>query len=156
MLALGAAATLPGCAYIRDDVPAAAPLPKSAKAKIDGDLVYFNWADYLDPGVLSRFQREYGVKIIESNFDSMEGMYAKIAAGNQYDIVFPIAKWVVKMRREGKLRAIDHDQLSNADQIYYSGLLLQRPLVRRQVAGLGAVHRLQDRHRLAHRQGQRR
>ena len=69
-------------------------LPKSAKAKIDGDLVYFNWADYLDPSMFKGFQREYGVKIIQSNFDSMEGMYAKIQAGNQYDIVFPIAKWV--------------------------------------------------------------
>jgi spermidine/putrescine transport system substrate-binding protein len=126
-LALGTAATLPGCAYIRDDVPAAAPLPKSAKAEIDGDLIYFNWADYLDPGVLRRFQKEYGVKVIESNFDSMEGMYAKIAAGNQYDITFPIAKWVVKMRREGKLRAIDHDQLENADQIYYSGSYFNDP-----------------------------
>ncbi len=126
-LGLGVAATLPGCAYIRDDVPAAAPLPKSAKAEIDGDLIYFNWADYLDPGVLRRFQKEYGVKIIESNFDSMEGMYAKIAAGNQYDITFPIAKWVVKMRREGKLRAIDHDQLKNADQVYYSGSYFNDP-----------------------------
>ena len=103
-LALGASLALPGCAYIRDDVPTDAPLPPSAKAEIDGDLVYFNWADYLAPKVLKGFQEEYGVKIIESNFDSMEGMYAKIAAGNQYDIVFPIAKWVVKLRREGKLR----------------------------------------------------
>ena len=126
-LALGVASALPGCAYIRDDVPAAAPLPKSAKAKIDGDLVYFNWADYLDPSVLKGFQKEYGVKIIESNFDSMEGMYAKIAAGNQYDITFPIAKWVVKMRREGKLRAIDHGQLENADQIFYSGSYFNDP-----------------------------
>ena len=96
-LALGASMALPGCAYIRDDVPVDAPLPKSAKAEIDGDLVYFNWADYLAPKVLRGFQEEYGVRIIESNFDSMEGMYAKLAAGNQYDIVFPIAKWVVKL-----------------------------------------------------------
>jgi spermidine/putrescine transport system substrate-binding protein len=126
-LALGAMSSLPACAYIRDDVPAAAPLPKSAKAKIDGDLVYFNWADYLDPSVFKGFEKEYGVKIIQSNFDSMEGMYAKIAAGNQYDIIFPIAKWVVKMRREGKLRAIDHHQLDNAEQVFYSGSYFADP-----------------------------
>ena len=73
------------------------------------------------------FQEEYGVKIIESNFDSMEGMYAKMAAGNQYDIVFPIAKWVVKLRREGKLRAIDPAQLTNADQVFYSGSYFNDP-----------------------------
>jgi spermidine/putrescine transport system substrate-binding protein len=126
-LTLGAGSALSGCAYIRDDPPAAAALPRSAKAKVDGDLVYFNWADYLDPGVLKGFQKEYGVKIIESNFDSMEGMYAKIAAGNQYDIIFPIAKWVERLRREGKLRAIDHHQLSNAEQVFYSGSYFTDP-----------------------------
>jgi spermidine/putrescine transport system substrate-binding protein len=130
-LALGATAGLSravsGCAYIPTDEPAIVSLPKSAKAKIDGDLYYFNWADYLDPGVLRRFQKEYGVKIIQSNFDSMEGMYAKIQAGNQYDVVFPIAKWVAKMRAEGKLRAIDHTQLKNADQMFYSGSYFNDP-----------------------------
>ncbi|RYB95003.1 spermidine/putrescine ABC transporter substrate-binding protein [Nocardioides oleivorans] len=125
-LALGAT-TLPGCAYIRDDVPTRAPLPASARAKVDGDLVYFNWADYLAPSVVKGFQEEYGVKVIESNYDSMEGMYAKLAAGNQYDVVFPIAKWVVKLRQEGKLRAIDHAELTNADQVFYSGSYFNDP-----------------------------
>jgi len=126
-LALGASMTLPGCAYIRDDAPTDVPLPPSAKAEIDGDLVYFNWADYLAPKVIKGFQEEYGVKVIESNYDSMEGMYAKLAAGNQYDIVFPIAKWVVKLRREGKLRSIDPDQLQNADQAFYAGSYFNDP-----------------------------
>jgi spermidine/putrescine transport system substrate-binding protein len=128
-LALGATAGLAttGCTYIASETPVKASLPKSAKAKVDGDLVYFNWADYLDPSVFKGFQREYGVKIIQSNFDSMEGMYAKIQAGNQYDIVFPIAKWVVKMRQEGKLRAIDHNQLTNADQVFYAGSYYNDP-----------------------------
>lgn len=126
-LALSASMTLPGCAYIRDDAPVDAPLPKSAKAEIDGDLVYFNWADYLHPKVVKGFQEEYGVEVIESNYDSMEGMYAKLAAGNQYDIVFPIAKWVVKLRREGKLRSIDAGQLHNADQVFYSGSYFNSP-----------------------------
>ena len=126
-LALGATAAASACAYIPGNEPPVVSLPKSAKAKIDGDLYYFNWADYLDPGVLRRFQKEYGVKIIQSNFDSMEGMYAKIQAGNQYDIVFPIAKWVQKLRREGKVRAIDHGQLTNADQVFYSGSYFNHP-----------------------------
>ncbi len=126
-LALGASLTLPGCAYIRDDAPTDPPPPPSAKAEIDGDLVYFNWADYLAPSVVKGFQKEYGVKVIESNFDSMEGMYAKLAAGNRYDIVFPIAKWVVKLRREGKLRAIDPNQLQNAEQVFYPGSYFNDP-----------------------------
>ena len=127
-VALGATAAFgSGCAYIPSEERALVSLPKSAKAEIDGDLYYFNWADYLDPKVIKGFQREYGVKVIQSNFDSMEGMYAKVAAGNQYDIVFPIAKWAAKMRNEGKLRAIDHGQLSNADQVFYTGSYFNDP-----------------------------
>ena len=56
---------------------------KPVEPKIDGDLVYFNWADYVDPSVFEGFQNEYGVKVIQSNFDSMESMQAKLAAGNR-------------------------------------------------------------------------
>jgi spermidine/putrescine transport system substrate-binding protein len=126
-MTLGASLALPGCAYLRDDAATDVPPPRSAKAEIDGDLVYFNWADYLAPKVLKGFQEEYGVEIVQSNFDSMEGMYAKLAAGNQYDIVFPIAKWVVKLRREGKLRAIDPSELQNADQVFYDGSYFNEP-----------------------------
>lgn len=110
--------SLGGCAYWPSDRPTAKPLPPSAKAEIDGDLVYFNWADYCAPGILKGFSQEYGVKVVQSNYDSYEGMYAKVAAGNRYDIIFPGAKWVVRMRREGRLRAIDPDQLSQADQVF--------------------------------------
>ena len=62
---------------------------KPVEPKIDGDLVYFNWADYVDPSVFEGFSNEYGVKVIQSNFDSMESMQAKLSAGNRYDIIFP-------------------------------------------------------------------
>ena len=129
-LGVGAAAGLGGfggCAYLPSDPPAQAELPASAKAEIDGDLVYFNWADYLAPSTIKGFQKEYGVRVIESNFDSMEGMYAKIAAGNRYDIVFPIAKWVQKLRAEGRVRRIDPTQLTNAAQVYYDGSYYNDP-----------------------------
>ena len=69
--------------------------------------------------MLKGFQEEYGVKVIESNFDSMEGMYAKLAAGNQYDIVFPIAKWVVKLSPRGQAARHRPAELKNADQVFY-------------------------------------
>src|SRR4051794_24190127 len=129
--ALGVAAatgsSLASCAYIGDGV-VKAPAPKpSVKAKIDGDLVYFNWADYLEPAVFKGFKEEYGVDIIQSNYDSMEGMYAKIHAGNQYDIVFPGAKWVAQLKQQGKLSAIDHRQLQNADQVFYGDSYFKNP-----------------------------
>ena len=112
---------------MKPNTKAVAKLPPSAKAKIDGNLVYFNWADYMHPKVLQGFQDEYDVKIIQSNFDTYEGMVAKMGSGNKYDIVFPGAKWVESLRNQGKLRAIDHEQLTNADQVFYNGSVFNDP-----------------------------
>ena len=64
------------------------------------------------------FQNEYGVKVIQSNFDSMESMQAKLAAGNRYDIIFPSAQWVQKLVAANQLRTIDPSTLKNAPLIF--------------------------------------
>jgi hypothetical protein len=64
------------------------------------------------------FQKEYGVKIIETNFDSYESMLAKLGSGNQYDVIFPGAKFVDQLRGQGKLQRIDKTQLENSDQVF--------------------------------------
>jgi spermidine/putrescine transport system substrate-binding protein len=114
---LGAAAlpALSACGYLgnaasADDRPAVVP-------RIDGDLVYFNWADYIDPTVLAGFSHEYGVKITEANYDSMESMAAKLAAGNSYDVVFPSAKWTQRLVRAGQLRRFDLRSMVNAPAV---------------------------------------
>ncbi|MEY9894927.1 spermidine/putrescine transport system substrate-binding protein [Catenulispora sp. MAP5-51] len=127
--AAGAVAlTAAGCGFTGSNSAAgAAGSPGSAAAasteppidvKVDGDLVYFNWADYVDPSVFDGFQKEYGVKVVQSNFDSMESMGAKLAAGNKYDIVFPSAKWTQRLAAGGKLHRIDHTALKNAPAIF--------------------------------------
>jgi spermidine/putrescine transport system substrate-binding protein len=126
-LGLGATAALAGCGFAGGDAAsttssaAAASTAPAAKAAVDGDLVYFNWADYLDPEVMKGFQKEYDVKIIETNFDSYESMLAKLGSGNQYDVIFPGAKFVDQLRGQGKLQRIDPTQLENADQVFGSG-----------------------------------
>ncbi len=110
-------ATAPGCAYISPPAPKAVPA-EPIVPEIDGDLVYFNWADYVDPKVLKGFEREYGVKVIQSNFDSMESMQAKLAAGNRYDIIFPSAPWVQKLTAANQLYPIDHSSLTNAARVF--------------------------------------
>lgn len=119
-LGLGAAAALTGCGFSGGDTPSSSATSQApaAKAKVDGDLVYFNWAEYLDPDVMKGFEKEYGVKIIESNFDSYPAMMAKLSSGNQYDITFPGSKEVAQLRAAGKLQRIDKAQLKNADQVF--------------------------------------
>ena len=80
--------------------------------------MYFNWADFVAPAVFDGFEKEYGVKVIQSNFDSMEGMAAKLNAGNRYDIIFPTAKWAQRLADGGRLRRIDHSRLRHADAVF--------------------------------------
>lgn len=121
-LGVGAAATLSACGFSGGDAApsgsAASSTAPAVKAQIDGDLVYFNWAEYLDPDVMKGFQKEYGVKIIESNYDSYPAMMAKLASGNQYDIVFPGSKEVAQLKAANRLTRIDKGQLKNADQVF--------------------------------------
>lgn len=121
LLAAGAgaalASTASGCAYVNPPGPEPVPT-KRIVPEVDGDLVYFNWADYVDPSVFKGFQREYGIKIIQSNYDSMEGMQAKLAAGNKYDVIFPSALWVEKLTAANRLYPIDPSVLENSAAIF--------------------------------------
>ncbi|WP_455361505.1 polyamine ABC transporter substrate-binding protein [Streptomyces sp. SYSU K21746] len=110
--------TVAGCGFATEKPADIAVTEAPIDVKPDGDLVYFNWADFVDPAVFEGFQREYGVKVIQSNFDSMEGMAAKLNAGNRYDIIFPTAKWAERLATGGKLHRIDHERLKNADAVF--------------------------------------
>lgn len=109
---------LGGCGFMSPRTPATEDTQPPIDVKVDGDLVYFNWADYVDPSVFAGFQKEYGVKVIQSNFDSMPGMLAKLDAGNNYDLIFPSAKYTQRLVQAGRLRRIDHAKLRNTEAVY--------------------------------------
>ncbi|MFI1398710.1 spermidine/putrescine ABC transporter substrate-binding protein [Streptomyces sp. NPDC020681] len=117
---LGLGLTAAGCGFSSAGTADKKAQEEPIDVKVDGDLVYFNWADFVDPAVFAGFQKEYGVKVIQSNFDSMEGMAAKLNAGNRYDIIFPTAKWAQRLTAGGRLRSIDHKQLKNAEAVFGS------------------------------------
>ena len=86
--------------------------------KVDGDLYYFNYSQYINPGLVKEFEQKYDVRVIQSYFDAMEGMIAKLRAGNTYDVVFPTAEYVQRLVQEEQLLRIPRDKLENLDNIY--------------------------------------
>ena len=112
-LALGVA--LAGCGIgrgIQGDVN------RRIEPKVDGDLFYFNYSQYIDPALVKEFEKRYDVRVIESYFDSMEGMLAKLRAGNAYDVMFPTAEYVQRLVQQEQLLRIPRDKLENIDNIY--------------------------------------
>ena len=81
----------------------------------DNELVVYNWSEYMPESVIESFEKETGIKVRYSTYDSNEAMYAKVkAAGTgNYDLIVPSTYFVNKMSREGLLAKIDKTKLKN-------------------------------------------
>ncbi|ATD30739.1 ABC transporter substrate-binding protein [Macrococcoides bohemicum] len=91
------------------------PPPKSGKGNI---LYVYNWGEYIDPALLKKFEKEYGIRVILETFDSNESMLAKIKnGGTHYDIAVPSEYAIQKMKEEKLLIPIDHKKLPNLKNI---------------------------------------
>ncbi len=115
-LALGLG--LAGCGVGNEAASSKKATEKVVKAEPDGDLVYFNWSEYMEPKLIKAFEKQFGVKVRESNFDSMQGMMAKLRSGNRYDLIFPSSEWVDRLRKANQLLRIDTEQIPNASTLY--------------------------------------
>ncbi len=109
---------LAGCGVGNVDSGSKAETEKPIKKKIDGDLVYFNYSEYVDPKLVKGFEKLHGVKVRESYFDSMSAMMAKLRAGIAYDLIFPSGEYVQRLLSGNLIRRIDRDKLKNVDLVY--------------------------------------
>lgn len=80
------------------------------------DVIYFyNWSEYVPPGLLEQFTKETGIRVIYSTYESNETLYAKLKTypDGGYDLITPSTYFIKKMAKEGMLQKIDHNKLSN-------------------------------------------
>ncbi|GBG97203.1 ABC transporter substrate-binding protein [Lactococcus termiticola] len=81
-------------------------------------LTIFNWGEYIDPDLISKFEAKSGYKVNYVTFDSNEAMYAKVKqGGTAYDLVVPSEYMVQKMADEGLLDQLDHSKIKGLDNI---------------------------------------
>lgn len=80
-----------------------------------GDVVnVYNWADYIDPRVLTDFQRKYGIKVNYDVFDTNEGLETRLLSGHSgYDVVVPSAPFLELEIRAGALEPLEKSELPN-------------------------------------------
>jgi len=77
-------------------------------------LHVYNWADYIKPELVQRFEKEHGCRVVVDTFDSNEAMYAKLKAGAAgYDLIYPSAYMMDIMQQQGMLQPLDHRLLPN-------------------------------------------
>ncbi len=91
-----------------------APLAQAASKKGAGQVIVYNWSEYIPQDVLDDFTKETGIKVVYSTFESNEAMYAKVKLmrGKGYDVIVPSGYYVDLMVRDKLLQPLDLTKLT--------------------------------------------
>lgn len=77
-------------------------------------LNIYNWSDYIDPAIITAFEKKTGVKVNYDVYDSNEVLEAKLMSGGSgYDIVVPTGAFLERHVKAGIYAPIDRSKLSN-------------------------------------------
>jgi putrescine transport system substrate-binding protein len=91
-----------------------------AGAAVHADEVrVYNWSDYIDEELLTKFEEETGLKLVYDVFDSNEVLETKMLAGSSgYDIVVPTGGFLQRQIAAGVFQKLDKGQLSNLSNMW--------------------------------------
>lgn len=103
-----------GFAHLFPVTPEALAAKKNA-----GEVVVYNWSEYIPQDVLDDFTKETGIKVVYSTYESNEAMYAKVKVlrGKSYDIVVPSTYFIDLMIKDGLLSKLDHSKIQGFENI---------------------------------------
>ena len=84
----------------------------------NGEVIVYNWGEYIDPETLSLFEEETGIKVVYDEYDTNETMYPKVEAGaSAYDVICPSDYMIQKMIDNDLLAEINFDNIPNMKNI---------------------------------------
>ncbi|HEX7024036.1 MAG TPA: spermidine/putrescine ABC transporter substrate-binding protein [Gemmatimonadales bacterium] len=107
----GAVSLLDACGKRRPDAPrAGAP----ELGPLEPELAIYNWSDYIAPGVIAGFEKEFGVRVTYDTYESSEEMIARLQAGaSGYDLVMPTTYSVSALLATGLIAPLSRSYLTN-------------------------------------------
>jgi putrescine transport system substrate-binding protein len=86
--------------------PAAAAEPRTVN--------FYNWSNYMAPGVLEDFTRETGIKVVYDTFDANETLETRLLAGKSgYDVVVPTGYFLQRQITAKVFLKLDKSKLPN-------------------------------------------
>ena len=97
----------------------AATLALLAGTAMAEEVRVYNWSDYIDEGLLEKFEAETGIELIYDVFDSNEVLETKMLAGSSgYDVVVPTGTFLQRQITAGAFQKLDKAQLSNMGNMW--------------------------------------
>lgn len=81
----------------------------------NGQVIVYNWGEYIDPETITMFEEETGIKVVYDEFETNEIMYPKVESGAaEYDVVCPSDYMISKMIENDLLAELNFDNIPNA------------------------------------------
>ena len=79
----------------------------------------YNWSDYIDEELLTKFKDETGIDVVYDVFDSNEILETKmLAGGSGYDVVVPTGGFLQRQIQAGAFQKLDKAQLPNITNMW--------------------------------------
>ena len=82
-------------------------------------LYLYNWSEYMSQDVLDLFEKEYGIKVVQSTYESNDEMLAKLVASKKgsYDIAVPTNFFIQALLENDLLEPYDKTAITNVKNI---------------------------------------
>ena len=97
------------------------PMIASGLEPESGTLRIYNWNGYLWPRIKKDFAKEYGVKVEETFFTTLDEAISKIASGAvEFDVFFPTPDRLGRLVVGKTLQPLNHDYLPNLANVWAS------------------------------------
>jgi putrescine transport system substrate-binding protein len=88
-------------------------VPSSARAD-ERTVNFYNWSNYIAPGVLEDFTKETGIKVVYDTFDANETLETRLLAGKSgYDVVVPTGYFLQRQITAKVFMKLDKSKLPN-------------------------------------------
>jgi len=90
----------------------------ASAAQAAGELNIYNWGNYTNPDLITKFEKQFDVKVTITDYDSNTTALTKIEAGGSgFDIVVPTHSYVPIYISKGLLLEARPDQMENGKNI---------------------------------------
>lgn len=100
------------------EAPATATEAPAAGVEPAKEIVIYNWAEYIDPEIYTKFEEETGIKMTEDNFSNNEELLAKLQGGaTGYSLIVPSDYTVSIMKEENLLAKLDPANVPNLSNL---------------------------------------
>jgi spermidine/putrescine transport system substrate-binding protein len=133
------AALLAACGATAPEQASTSPSPVALDTTLPAKLFVYSWADYTAPSVIKKFERKYGIKVVQTYYDDNEALIAKLQGGARgWDVIAGVSDYAVhRLIEMGMLEALNMSYVPN---FQYVGEEFRDPIYDRREEHGGRKH----------------